>query len=723
MGRGITKPIIAGKRPKGKVEMAVCSLFVPKTTEYLGWLGNTVDGEGVACLEREERPAGGGVVFLTVVGILSQLLAFGYRVAMSRMVGAEVMGLYQLLMSAYAVLQSLTLVGLTAAVSNLTSQYLARHNSRGSARVLSCGMGLFFLLLLPTAAVVALCSDGISVYLLGDARTRLGLLLLLPCAALTGVENLHKHHFYGAGRVCLPGGVDLIEQCIRAGAVLVLLWLFLPQYPERAAGLIVAGMWVCEIFSSLTLVILTRRWRRREGLSGPGESAGVCRRKIAAIALPVGATALLGNLMGAANAALIPQKLVEGGLDRSQALAEFGVVCGMTMPMLAVPTVFLGAISLTLTPRLARASALGHGEEIRRLTGRAVTAVAVLIMPAMGLMAAVGDTLGRVLFRQEGVGEFLVPLAGVMALCCYESVLNSVLSGVGQQRAVAVISLLCGGVQLFVTLGTVARIGMAGYVLGAALSSVLGLALSAVWTAKSTGVRIQWMEQLVIPGLSALLAALNARLLLRVLGDAGLEPLPAALGAGLFGLWVYAAALQAQGMGVEHLGKLPAAAGKLREEWKMKGKQLVLCLAVPLGVGGLSWALTRRGIEVFQTQTVHPPLTPPQWVFPVVWTALFLMMGLASFLVWRSQKRGCTVGAPLELYGLQLAFSLLWTVLFFTGRRYALAFFWLIAYWLLILGTAWSFVRRSRAAGWLMAPYLAWVAFAGYLNFAVWQLN
>ena len=670
-------------------------------------------------MEKERRSGGSGIVFLTVVGILSQFLGFGYRVAMSRMVGAEVMGLYQLLMSAYAVLQSLTLAGMTAAVSNLTSQYLARHNSRGAAQVLSCAIGLFFLLLLPAAVGVVLFSDGISVHLLGDARTRLGLVLLLPCAALTGIENLHKHHFYGAGRVCLPGGVDLAEQCIRAAAVLTLLWAFLPQYPERAAGLIVLGMWVSELFSSLTLVVLTRRWRRQERPAGPGESARICRKKIAGIAIPVGTTALLGNLIGAANAALIPQKLAEGGMAPSEALGKFGVVCGMTMPMLAVPTVFLGAISLTLTPRLARAGALGDREKIRRLSDRAVTLTAVLTLPAMGLMAAVGDELGRVLFRQGGVGEFLVPLAGVMALCCYESVLNSILSGVGQQRAVAVISLLSGGAQLCITLGTVAQIGMAGYVLGAAAASALGLVLSGVWTMRSTGAHIRWMDWVIIPGLSALLAGLNARLLLRVLLDSGASTLAAILGAIVFGLWVYTAAIQAQGMEVKGRGKSGLVFKTLREEWSMKGKRLIVCLAVPLGVGGLSWLLTRQGMEIVRSAIVYPP----RWVFPVVWTVLYLMMGTASFLVWCSQARGCTAGAPLELYGLQLAAGLLWTVIFFSGRRYALAFFWLALYWLLAFFTALSFAKRSRAAGWLMVPYLLWLTFAGYLNFAVWRMN
>ena len=511
---------------------------------------------GGGTVEKRQGGAAEGVVFLTAAGALSQLLAFGYRVAMSRMVGAEVMGLYQLIMSAYAVLQSVTMVGLTAAVSNLTSQYLARHNSRGAAKALSCAQGLFFLLMIPASAGVLLFSDGISVSLLGDARTRLGLVLLLPCAALTGVENLHKHHFYGAGRVRAPAAVDLAEQCIRAGAVLALLWAFLPQYPERAAGLIVLGMWVCEIFSSMTLVFLKGRWRRREGLSGPGETGAACRRKLLTIAAPVGATALLGNLLGAANAALIPQKLVEGGLNRSEALAEFGVVCGMTMPMLGVPTVFLGAVSLVITPRLARAAALERGEEIRTLTGRTVRAVSLLALPAMALMAAAGGDLGVLLFRQEGAGEFIVPLAGVMALCCWESALNSILSGVNRQRQAAVVSILSGGVQTAVTLGTVARMGMAGYVLGAAVSALLGLGLSLYLTEKYTGARPDWMEWFLMPGLAALLAGLNARLLLRVVKDAGVPVLWACLAAMVFGAGLYLAALQAMGMGRGKQGRI-----------------------------------------------------------------------------------------------------------------------------------------------------------------------
>lgn len=485
---------------------------------------------------------------MTTLAAISQLLGFGYRVVLSRLVGAEVMGLYQLVMSVYSVLLSLTAVGLTAAASNLTAQYLALDNSRGAKQTLSTCLRLFFLLLLPVGGAVILASDAISVHCLGDARTQLGLILLVPCAALTGVENVHKHVFFGAGQVGPPALVELLEQLIRTAAVLGLLVLFLPQYPERVVGLIVAGMVICEVCSSLTLCLLHRRQMGRRGLSGPGVSGPVRRRRVAAIALPVGANALLGNLMGAANATLIPQKLVEGGMERSAAVAQLGVVCGMTLPLLALPTVFLGALNLVLLPRLTRAFALHQSDEIRRLAARSLSAVSILTLPAMALIVVLGPDLGRLLFAQDGVGQYLLPLAVAMALSCFCSVLSAILNGVGRQRAVAAVSLLGGGVQMAFTLLLVAPLGMGGYVAGAVAAALLETALSLWLVVRHTGLRPMSFQWLIAPGLSALLAALTTNLLFRRWKDSGFSPLLAGAGCLLFGLVLYLAALCAQGI-------------------------------------------------------------------------------------------------------------------------------------------------------------------------------
>lgn len=500
--------------------------------------------------------AGRGALLLTGLSALSQMLGFGYRVVLSRLVGAEIMGLYQLVMPVYSVLLSVTAAGLAAAVSNLTSQHLALGNRRGAHQTIRACLGLLFLLLLPVGLVVIPASDFLSVSLLGDARTQLGLILLLPCVALTGVENLHKQYFYGAGRVTPPAVVELLEQLIRTAAVLGLLLLFLPQYPERVVGLIVAGMVVCEVFSSLTLVFLYRRELKRRPLSGPGEVRQVRWRRIASIALPVGANALLGNLLGAVNATLIPQKLVEGGLAREAAVAQFGVICGMTMPMLALPTLFLGPLNLILVPRLSRAYALNQGERVRQLAGRALWMVSLLTLPAMAVMTVLGPDLGLLLFHQAGIGAYLLPLALTMALSCFCSVLCGVLSGVGRQRAVALVSLIGSGIQLAFTLLLIPRAGMGGYAAGALVCALVECALCLRLVVEHTGLRVRIFDWLTAPGLAALLAGLTANLLLHHLKDSGLGVVPAGLATLVFALVLYLAALHTQGVSLaEALGR------------------------------------------------------------------------------------------------------------------------------------------------------------------------
>ena len=497
-----------------------------------------------------------GTLVLTFTSIVSQFLGFIYRILLSRLIGAEVLGLYQLLMPVFSVLLSLTAVGLTAAVSNLSAQYHALGRPAAVRQVLRRCLLCFFLLSAAVAAAVVLLCDPISVYLLGDARTQLGLLLLLPCVLLTGVENLHKHFFYGTGQIRPPAAVELCEQLIRTGAVLGLLALFLPQNPERTVGLIVLGMTACEVFSAAALLLLTRR---RPCPAGPAEPR--LNRRIASVALPIGLTSLLGNLMGAATSVLIPQRLVHAGAPVSQAMEAFGVMCGMTLPMLGLPTAFIGALGLTLVPRLAEGAALGRPELVRRRLDRALLATSVLILPAMALLAAAGPDLGAALFGEPVAGRYILPLAAGVALSCYQSVLASALNGLGRPQAAARNAILSGAVELaavWVLMG-LPGLGLGGYAAGFVLSAALGLALNWLAVRRACGLRPRLFQGLVAPGLAALLAGLTANLLRRALSDAGLDPLAGAAACLVFGGVLYLAALQAQGVDLRKIFRLRRA--------------------------------------------------------------------------------------------------------------------------------------------------------------------
>lgn len=154
---------------------------------------------------------------------------------------------------------------------------------------------------------------------------------------------------------------------------------------------------------------------------------------------------------------------------------------------------------------------------------------------------------------------------------------------------------------------------------------------------------------------------------------------------------------------------------------KPKLKRLIICLVIPLAVGGAS-ALLSGGMSDFD-QLRQPPLSPPGWLFPIVWTILYLAMGYASYRVLESDVPQQKKQNALTLYGIQLFFNFLWPLVFFRLELYLTAFLVLVVLWLLILLTIRSFSRIDDTASDLLLPYLLWVTFAGYLNLGVFILN
>ena len=153
---------------------------------------------------------------------------------------------------------------------------------------------------------------------------------------------------------------------------------------------------------------------------------------------------------------------------------------------------------------------------------------------------------------------------------------------------------------------------------------------------------------------------------------------------------------------------------------KIKWKTLIFCIIIPLAQGGLSALLTMEGTRAFSLIN-KPPLSPPGWVFPVVWSALYLLMGYASWRVWRSDSS--KKGQALKLYAAQLVANFIWPLLFFGGEWYLAALLWLVLLWVLILLTIRAFSAIDERSGDLLIPYILWVSFAGYLNLGVYLLN
>ena len=155
---------------------------------------------------------------------------------------------------------------------------------------------------------------------------------------------------------------------------------------------------------------------------------------------------------------------------------------------------------------------------------------------------------------------------------------------------------------------------------------------------------------------------------------------------------------------------------------KTKRKELIFSLLIPLAVGGISGFLNRNSMKDFESLN-QPPLSPPGWIFPVVWTILYILMGVASYLIYTSYAPKAQKKNTLTAYGTQLFFNFVWSFLFFGFKFYTFSFIWILIMLALIILTTFLFSKISKPASYFMIPYVLWTAFAAYLNLGVAILN
>ncbi len=485
-------------------------------------------------------------LLLTLVGLIRQSLTFLSHIAIARLVGAQAMGLVQLILPAYAVMQSFCIAGLSVSVAVLASELHAKQNTLALQQMVKTALHGLVLLWFPVALVVLTNGDVLARVVLGDSRTRAGLLLLLPALLLTGVEHLHKQACYGIGLISLPAVSEVAEQLARCLAILALLLAVRPQDDTIAAALITAGMLVSEVVSSLFLTLGLHRHHPIP--AGHLLPSTLLRRRMGAIALPVSLTALLGNLMESATAIALPKLLVVYGLSPAEAMSEFGILMGMTLPMLSIPTAFVNGLTLALLPRLTEARTLGQHNEFQRISETAIRSVSYVLLPSVALIAVFAPRLGTLLFHEPQAASHIGGLAVVVCAECYHMLLVCILHALGRQGESAVISLSCGGVQLAVTLLLTGHLGLTGFIAGRVFSDAIAIPLCLFRIHRTTTHAIPLGRCFVVPILAVLMAWAVVSFLIRSGSDILAQPLPILVVGGA----VYLLTLHAQGVPIGH---------------------------------------------------------------------------------------------------------------------------------------------------------------------------
>ena len=481
-----------------------------------------------------------------------QLLGFAYRIFLSWKIGADGMGVFQLVMPVYAIIMAVSLSGLATAVTAVTSERHALGDSASIGKVVRLAIGLFLALFAVSALPVALFSGWISINLLGDGDTRIALLILLPCIALTGFENIFKAFFYGIKNVKPPAISDQLEQIVRIIAVAALLLAFRVQDAGTAAALIIAGMTISEVFSSCLLAVLYRRASAHIPKGRP-DQAGNKRllAQVLAIALPVSAAALANNLISSANIVLIPQRLMAAGYSQNAAVSALGVMFGMALPLFMIPMAFIGPIATLILPKLTESCALNNTADVQRKAGKALQATSLIALPVIAVMTPLGPSICRLIYGQElPLASFMWMAAGTVFVY-YQIITTSVLNGIGMQRRAMAHVLVGGMVQLLFTWFAVSdpKLGMTGFLMGYTFSSFIVCALNLTCMAERLKLRVNWLQWFVLPTLGAAVTGLAAWNVYEIMPASSGE-IPAILASIGTGIVFCLAALHLQGIGL-----------------------------------------------------------------------------------------------------------------------------------------------------------------------------
>ncbi|MFA5561846.1 MAG: oligosaccharide flippase family protein [Eubacteriales bacterium] len=448
---------------------------------------------------------------LTAASLFMRTVGVSFNAYVSRRIGAEGMGLYTLVMSVYGFSVTFSTSGIHLAVTRLVSEALGR----GESRQVSAIMRRALLYVLFFGSIATLClvfgAGFISERLLRDSRTLWPLRLLGASMLPIGLSTVWSGYFTAVKRVHKNAATAVFEQAVKIFAVIGGLTLLMPRGLSYACVALVAGGALAEMLSCLLLFAEYLIDRRRYGLRAGGAAERGLTRQLLHISLPVAMSAYIRSGLLTVEHLLIPRSLTRGGRTRPQALAEYGVLHGMALPVLLYPTAVLYSASGLLVPEFAERAARGEWASIRALIGRVLWLTNVFSVSAALLLVVFSRELGMLIYHSYEVGDYVRLMAFVLPVMFADHVTDCILKGLGQQVFTMWVNISDSLLSIFLVMLLLPGMGVAGYAWVIIIAEVFNFSFSVGRLAWVSRFPFAWGRGVVLPLFAATLSALAVR--------------------------------------------------------------------------------------------------------------------------------------------------------------------------------------------------------------------
>lgn len=476
-------------------------------------------------------------LLLTVVALLMRTVSVSFNVYVAGRVGAEAMGLLSLIASVYGFAVTLAVSGIHLATVRTVAEHLGSTGDADVRRVVRACVAYAAFFGTFAGILLFLAAKPLGVYVLCETRTVRAFQLLsatLPPIAIVTVMN---GYFTAVRRAWKNALSQVCEQAVKISFTVYLLVIVAPATVEGCTLAILSGGAVSETLSllfNIVLYLLDRRRYKRPSRAGHG------RVSVVSVALPVAVSAYLRSGLLAVEHVLIPRGLTRFGAGNAAALASYGALHGMALPVVLYPAAILSSFAALLIPEMTEQQTAGNRTEIRYIAGRVYQMTLLFAIGTGGVMLALSGELGAELYGSAEVGRFIRVLAPLVPVMYLDTATDAMLKGLGQQIYSMNVNILDALVSVLCVWLLVPRMGINGYLVTIYVTEILNAALSVCRLLRITGFRPSLLSLFVRPLGAVVGATCLLRLLVYFFGGAALSPaiLAAhiAAGAGLYGL-------------------------------------------------------------------------------------------------------------------------------------------------------------------------------------------
>lgn len=415
-----------------------------------------------------------GTIILTLTGFASRIIGFFYRIFLSNTIGAEGMGIYQLIFPVYTMCFSLTAASIQTAISRFVATSISLHNKKSAKDIFF--VGLFLSLSLSALVSLILYNNAawIATTIILESRCTPLLEILAFTIPLGSIHSCISGYYYGIKKASIPAISQLFEQCARVLAVYLIYLIFIDKGYEVTPGIAVAGIVIGELFSALfsTTAILIH-FSNLQVISKGMRNTSAHLRNIILLSLPLTANRVFINVLQSAEAILIPNNLKLYGLNTSGALSVYGILTGMALPLILFPSTLTNSVSVMLMPAIAEEQAVENMSAIKKSIYTTIKYCLLLGILFTGLFLVFGYDLGVILFNSQSAGNFIMTLAWICPFLFLTSTLGSILHGLGKTFPTFIINMVGLGIRIFFVLFFIPIFGITGYLWGILVSQLI----------------------------------------------------------------------------------------------------------------------------------------------------------------------------------------------------------------------------------------------------------